>query len=134
PVAAHQNELPHSHHHLAALYRTTGRPDLAEAALAQAVALREALFRDHPGVPPYQCALAQDHVEQSRLFDATNRPEQAEQALLKALEHQEQLVQAHPTVADYQNDLAIGYNHLGSFYLNRGTFTGPIEAPFLKAL
>src|SRR5207302_1890863 len=113
-TAAAQNYMSSTYNNLGDLYRTTGRPQQAEAALHEALALQEQLVREVPDVSTYRSNLARYANSAGILYATTGRLDQAETAFRKARDLWEQLTREPAAAPESRQQLATSYHNLGN--------------------
>jgi tetratricopeptide (TPR) repeat protein len=85
--------------------------ELAEAQ-RQALAVREKLTADFPGLPAYQEALASGYVLLVKVLTARKKLDEAETAARQALAIRDRLAARFPAVPEHRHQLAISHNDL----------------------
>jgi serine/threonine-protein kinase len=89
------------------------KPEVADAALHKAFALRERLASEHQAKADYQYELAESYDDLGVLYDITGRPDQATAVTQKAIDVKQELVRLSPGRTKYQSGLAGSYVNLG---------------------
>jgi tetratricopeptide (TPR) repeat protein len=120
-----QHDLAVTRNALGLLYRATGRPAEAEAALRQALELIQPLVRDHPTRDRYKLDLAAACHGLGLVYQETDRPAQAETSFRMALALHDVLAPEHIKDPDYLLPQADNYADLGGLCENTGR---PAEA------
>jgi serine/threonine protein kinase len=116
-------ETAHCHNWTGELERGTSL-DRAEASYRQALALQNALVKQHPGNGRYRCDQGRSHDNLGLVAKARNQPEQALQAFAQAIRILDQLVTQDPADPTYRQ-------HLARALVNQGTVlarTQPAQA------
>jgi serine/threonine-protein kinase len=115
--------------HLAAFANAVGASEYragnmaeAEKAYLQALAIRQRIVADEPGVKEYRNLLAQLQGNLGQLYTNTRRYAQAAKAYDQALETWDWLVNDNPTVAKYRESMATAYMNLGVLHLTREAY------------
>src|SRR5262249_59864842 len=98
----------------------TGRLPEAEAAYAEALALRKRLAADFPALPACRRDLAASHRELGILFRITGRPKEAEVSLAAALALYQRLAADLPARPEFRLGLARSQHGLGHLLSNTG--------------
>jgi tetratricopeptide (TPR) repeat protein len=101
-------------------WHSAGRPDWAEAAYHEALALRERLAAEFPEKLAFRRDLAQTLHSQGNLLKDAGRPAEAEAAYLRALELRKKLHDARPADRDHRENLAWTVFQLGRLYHDTG--------------
>src|SRR5262249_14286134 len=108
-VPGYREDLARSNNNLGEMLRDQGKYAVAEAALRQAVDLRERLVTDYPSVRSYQEALATSQLDFGYLFILQRQPGDALGWYGRALALLEPLHQSGPRDAPVQKDLRNAY-------------------------
>ena len=124
PGPSSARSWPSSHNNLGLLLHATGRLKEAEAAYADALALRKQLAADFPTRPEFRQELAASHNNLGILLKDTGRLKEAEAAYADALALQKQLAADFPNQPDLRNDLAGTCVNLALLRLGQRDFRG----------
>ena len=106
----------------------------AEAALAEALALRKQLAADFPARAEFRHELARSHRNLALLFRDTSRPKDAEAAFADSLALQKQLAADFPNWPEYRTRLAGTYNNLGNLLRGAAGRLQDAEAAYAEAV
>jgi serine/threonine-protein kinase len=118
--SAYSSQLAKAHSNLGLLYQTTGKNDLAKAALEEAMTLAEQLAGTNPAAVDYQDQVARAPYNLARLTQVTGQTERTRALFETAQGRFEQLAREHPDVPDYQDLLGRTLGNLGLLYANTG--------------
>ena len=99
-------------HNLAALL-VADESDRAESLCGEAIAMQEALVREHPEVLAFRSDLGLSLDNLGGIQVRLDHRNAAQDAYARAIQLEDQLVAIAPDVPQYRQDLAISLNHLG---------------------
>jgi tetratricopeptide (TPR) repeat protein len=125
--------LATSHSNLGVLLRATGRPEKAETAYRDALALRKQLAADFPHRPDVRDDLAWSHNNLANLLRDIGRLEDAEGAYRDALALRKQLAGEFAQRPEFRRALAQGHSNLAELLSDTGRLK-KAEAAFADAL
>jgi tetratricopeptide (TPR) repeat protein len=114
-------------------HQALGRPQEAEKAFVQAVAVLQPLHREHPAAADYADHLAQAREHLARTYQVTRGRKEVEAAFREAVALRERLAQAHPKEPQHRSAMGELYNDLAIFRIQAGQADGA-EAAYWKAL
>jgi serine/threonine protein kinase len=110
-----------------------GLRDEAVIGYREAIALRQKLADDFPGIPKHRQDLALYHALLGQVFAGLGKQQERETALRQALALRERLAADFPDEAEYRFDEAIGHYDLGGLLHDQGKY-GEAEASYRQAL
>jgi tetratricopeptide (TPR) repeat protein len=102
------------------VFRTSGRPAMAEAPYLKSIELRTRLVKDFPKETAYQSGLAEAHLMIGAVYEETGRPSPAELSYEKARSLLEPLARNQPEVVAFPSTLGKVYFHLAHLAHKRG--------------
>jgi tetratricopeptide (TPR) repeat protein len=118
---------------VAKLRAKLGQREEAVLGYREAIALRQKLVDDFPGVPQHRQDLALTYFQLGVVFADLGKQQERETALRQALALREKVVADFPDEAEYRFDEAISHHDLGWLLHNQGKFA-EAESSYRRAL
>jgi serine/threonine protein kinase/tetratricopeptide (TPR) repeat protein len=119
--------------HVGLMRHRLGELKEAEAAYADALAIRKQLAADFPRRPEFRSGLAKCRINLGALFWKTGRLKEAEASFTDAMAIQKQLAADFPSRPEYRYGLASSHTNLGGMSLQTGRLK-EAEASYTSAL
>ena len=109
-----------SHNNLGWLFQSTRRPEKAESAFRDAVAVQKQVVANFPDRPEFRMELAKYLVNLANLIRDKGLLKEAEAVYREALPILKQLVAVFPGRPQFREELAVGHNNVGLLLRDKG--------------